>query len=174
MRKFTTEKADCVLRVSELSPRYTIFELAQACPVLSSLHCSTFFSSWPFLPVQVPFWQHFPDLYPFFMLCNSLCAFLPCHKTSWVTPLTQVTSPLMSNDRNQNMTLQNMPFQCCELQAIKQQQMQKKLSALPICLEAGCKFTKVSLLPSLPERTKVNHRETSNSISLGVAPEEFT
>ena len=43
-----------------------------------------------------------------------------------------------------------------ELKAVEKKWTQEKLHLPPICLKGGHIFTKASLLPSVPGRTKVN------------------
>lgn len=43
---------------------------------------------------------------------------------------------------------------------------------MAVCLKAGDTFSKVSLFPSLLEKTKVNQLRTLCSIDLEMAPEE--
>lgn len=69
----------------------------------------------------------------------------------------EIALSIQGIEEQQNIPLQNMPYGYFELKATEKRNQKKALCPPAICLKRRHKFTKVSLLPSLTERTKTNH-----------------
>lgn len=169
MRKFTTEKAGCVLSVFWGVSETHILWMCLGLPCFIFI---VFLRLFLFvLPLWIPLWSHFPALYTLSLLPNLLRAFLLRRRPLlWHSDIPRcVTRSVIPREGNRNV-----PTLHSELKAIKKQWTQEKLSALPTCQEAGQILTNVSLFPFLTGRTEVNHRVTLDPISVETAPGEST